>query len=181
MYIVTNLHLLKNISKWQTDYPLRLRKEEVFMNAIHRRRAFTLIEVLIVVIIMALLAATIIPQFSSSTSDAKKSSLDFNAHTMRSIIQMYRAQHNAYPTLTTNIDQLTKPTNIDGETSGANLIYGPYLLGPMPVNPYTNTNDVTTVSSAGNMPTGPGAQANKGWQYDQSNGGFYPNNAEFFQ
>ena len=44
------------------------------------RSAFTLIEVLIVVIIMAVLAATIIPQFSSSTNDAKNSSSCSIAH-----------------------------------------------------------------------------------------------------
>ena len=33
------------------------------------RNAFTLIEILIVVVIMAILAATIIPQFTSSTDD----------------------------------------------------------------------------------------------------------------
>ena len=38
-----------------------------------RRSAFTLIEVLIVVVIMAILAATIIPQFTDSTKDAKAS------------------------------------------------------------------------------------------------------------
>ncbi len=51
--------------------------------AIGRRNAFTLIEVLIVVIIMAVLAATIIPQFSSSTTDAKISSLKFNLAALR--------------------------------------------------------------------------------------------------
>ena len=47
----------------------------------NRRKAFTLIEALIVVIIMAVLAATIIPQFSTSTKDAKMSNLKFNLHT----------------------------------------------------------------------------------------------------
>ena len=75
----------------QTDI---IEKEEEIMNANVRRSAFTLIEVLIVVIIMALLAATIIPQFSTSTTDAKKSSLDFNLHTMRSLIEMYKVHHN---------------------------------------------------------------------------------------
>ncbi len=42
------------------------------MNANGCRSAFTLIEVLIIVIIMALLAATIIPQFSPSAMDEKK-------------------------------------------------------------------------------------------------------------
>ena len=64
------------------------------MNSNGRRSAFTLIEVLIVVVIMALLAATIIPQFSSSTSDAKKSALNFNLHTMRSQIGVYAVNHN---------------------------------------------------------------------------------------
>ena len=54
----------------------------------YRRSAFTLIEVLIVVVIMAVLAATIIPQFSASTEDAKTSQLSFNVHTMRSQIEL---------------------------------------------------------------------------------------------
>ena len=40
------------------------------MKTTERRSAFTLIEVLIVVVIMAILAATIIPQFTDSTKDA---------------------------------------------------------------------------------------------------------------
>ena len=36
-----------------------------------KKQGFTLVEVLIVVVIMAILAATIIPQFSDSTKDAK--------------------------------------------------------------------------------------------------------------
>ncbi len=59
----------------------------------HYRNAFTLIEVLIVVIIMAVLAATIIPQFSSSTEDAKRSTLEFNLHTIRSQIELYKVHH----------------------------------------------------------------------------------------
>mgnify|MGYP002626473716 CR=1 FL=1 len=39
-----------------------------------RHSGFTLVEVLIVVVIMAVLAATIIPQFSDSSKDAKVSS-----------------------------------------------------------------------------------------------------------
>ena len=71
----------------------------------NRRNAFTLIEVLIVVIIMAVLAATIIPQFSSSTNDAKLSSVKFNLHTIRSQIEMYKVHHSGgLPALATFAD-----------------------------------------------------------------------------
>ena len=49
---------------------------------------------LIVVVIMAILAATIIPQFTDSTKDAKASTTKFNLHTLRSQIELYRTQHN---------------------------------------------------------------------------------------
>src|SRR6476659_1356734 len=60
-----------------------------------RRSAFTLIEVLIVVVIMAILAATIIPQFTDSTKDAKQSTVRFNVHTLRSQIELYRTQRHS--------------------------------------------------------------------------------------
>lgn len=146
-----------------------------------RRSAFTLIEVLIVVIIMAVLAATIIPQFSSSTSDAKDSSLKFNLHTIRSQIEMYKVHHTGkVPALATFVDQMTKPSDINGSTtSGVNMIYGPYFQGEVPANPFNGKNTLVAVGTAGAIPTavvGGGA----GWQYDESNGGFYPNNSEYY-
>lgn len=145
-----------------------------------RRNGFTLIEVLIVVIIMAVLAATIIPQFSSSTSDAKTSSLKFNLHTIRSQIEMYKVHHmNKVPLLATFTDQMTKPTDVNGATTGSNLIYGPYFQGQVPANPFNGNNTLVAVATAGKEPTGIVA-GGAGWQYDESNGGFFPNNAEYY-
>jgi prepilin-type N-terminal cleavage/methylation domain-containing protein len=56
-------------------------------------RGFTLIELLIVVIIIAILAAIAIPQFSNSSGDAQEAALDANLATMRSAIELYRVQH----------------------------------------------------------------------------------------
>ena len=146
-----------------------------------RRNAFTLIEVLIVVIIMAVLAATIIPQFSSSTNDAKDSSLKFNLHTIRSQIEMYKVHHNGtVPALAKFTDQMTKPTDVDGNISGTNLIYGPYFQGQVPANPFNGNNTLVAVATAGKEPTGVVA-GGAGWQYDESNGGFFPNNAEYYK
>jgi general secretion pathway protein G len=144
-----------------------------------RRNAFTLIEVLIVVIIMAVLAATIIPQFASSTKDAQTSSLNFSIHSMRSQVEMYKIQHlGNYPALTKFVDQMTKPTNISGGTTG-DTPYGPYVTDEIPTNPFKDSNTLVAVATAGEKPTAIVA-GTAGWQYDESNGAFWPNNPEAY-
>ena len=65
----------------------------------HRLRSgFTLIEILIVVVILGILAAVIIPQFTNAADDASISSARTQLQTMRSQVELYRAQNGAYPT-----------------------------------------------------------------------------------
>src|SRR5215510_7974874 len=102
------------------------------------RSAFTLVEVLIVVVIMAILAATIIPQFTDSTKDAKSSTVQFNLHTLRSQIQLYRTQHNGTAPSATPAELLASTDATGAQGTGANFPYGPYLR-QLPVNPYSNS------------------------------------------
>lgn len=140
----------------------------------HPRDAFTLIEVLIVVIIMAVLAATIIPQFASSTDDAKDSALVFDLHTIRSQIQMYKVHHlGNYPAAATFIEQMTKKTDADGTVNASSGKYGPYIQGSFPANPYNSLSTVTTAADT------PAAQNTFGWQYNATTGGFYPANTDW--
>ena len=60
-------------------------------------RGFTLVELLIVVIILAILAAIIVPQFSASTNDAKAAALQSNLANLRSAIEFYYQEHGEYP------------------------------------------------------------------------------------
>jgi general secretion pathway protein G len=143
------------------------------------QRAFTLIEVLIVVVIMAVLAATIIPQFSSSTTDAKESSLGFNLHTIRSQIEMYKLHHNGkVPTFNDFAVQMTEKTDINGTQTGE-LLFGPYFQGDVPANPFNGSNALVKVATAGTEPNAVVA-GGAGWQYDETTGGFYPNNPEYY-
>lgn len=141
-----------------------------------RKSGFTLVEVLIVVVIMAILAATIIPQFTDSTSDAKASTTKFNLHTLRSQIELYKTQHNGVvPTGT--LVELTLSTDIDGnQGTGATFPYGPYIR-QIPDNPFTNSDTVTVITNdpavAADV-TGTG-----GWLYNATTGGIWIDHADY--
>ncbi len=146
----------------------------------NRRNAFTLIEVLIVVIIMAVLAATIIPQFSSSTNDAKLSSVKFNLHTIRSQIEMYKVHHSgSKPALATFADQMTKKTDINGVVSDTGA-YGPYFQGVVPANPFNNLNTLKTTTATTDADAKAAVDGTSGWLYNATTGDFFPNNAEYY-
>jgi general secretion pathway protein G len=141
-----------------------------------RRGAFTLIEVLIVVVIMAILAATIIPQFTDSTKDAKASTVQFNLHTLRSQIQLYRTQHNGTAPAAT-LAELMASTNASGATgTGAAYPYGPYLR-EVPVNAFTNSKTITTTTEdpLTTAPAGTG-----GWIYNPTTGGIWIDHATYY-
>jgi general secretion pathway protein G len=146
------------------------------MKTTERRSAFTLIEVLIVVVIMAILAATIIPQFTDSTKDAKSSTVQFNLHTLRSQIQLYRTQHNGLAPGNT-LTELMSATNAAGTVgSGVNFPYGPYLR-EVPVNPFTNSKTIKVIATD---PAAPGdVNTTDGWIYNTTSGGIWINHADY--
>jgi prepilin-type N-terminal cleavage/methylation domain-containing protein len=57
------------------------------------RSAFTLIEILIVVVILGILAAIVIPQFTDASQEASESSVKSTMQTVRSQIELYRVKH----------------------------------------------------------------------------------------
>jgi len=56
-------------------------------------RGFTLVEILIVVVILGILAAIVIPQFTEASTEARESSLVSDLQSLRSQIELYKAQH----------------------------------------------------------------------------------------
>lgn len=173
------------------------------MNISLRQRAahgFTLIELLIVVIIIAILAAIAIPQFSNSTADAQEAALDANLATVRSAIELYRVQHtNVFPgvnlssgggtacttangTLGTGAvatdvamrEQLTTYSNAAGQTcttAATGFTFGPYLRA-LPAESTTNVNTVTVINGVMTAP----AAGLTGWRYSLLGGQFTSNN-----
>jgi len=148
-----------------------------------RAHGFTLVEVLLVVVIVAVLAGVLIPRLTNSTEDAKASTLKHNLYVIEAQIEMYRAQHlNQYPAIKDNaLPQLTASTNAAGEigAQGPQYPFGPYLLEP-PMNPYDGGKAVTAVAVPGQEPTAVAGNLG-GWQYDATNGAIWPNNPEFYK
>src|SRR5688500_12752746 len=63
------------------------------------RKGFTLVEILIVVIILGILAAIVIPQFTSASQEARESSALSLLQTIRSQMELYKLQHgDKWPT-----------------------------------------------------------------------------------
>ncbi len=127
-----------------------------------KRIAFTLVELLIVVVILGILAAVVVPQFSDASTDAQLSSLMSNLKTIREQIERYRFQHNGkYPSNVAQFErQMTEQTDADGSPG---TDFGPYLQ-PIPENPFDNSNAVkSTLNGSG------------GWYYKNSTGEFRAN------
>ena len=133
-----------------------------------------MVEVLIVVVIMAVLAATIIPQFSDSTRDAKRNTAIFNLHTLRNQIQLYKSQHDGkVPSVT--LIELTSKTDAQGNVgTTATFVYGPYVTS-VPDNPITGSNKIT--ATATNPPTAATGAADAGWLYHVATGNMWLDDA----
>ena len=89
-------------------------------------KGFTLVELLIVVIILAILAAIVVPQFASTTNDARDSAADSTLTGLRAAIDLYYQQHvdpatglNVYPGSITAV-----PTTACTGTPGAGVATG---------------------------------------------------------
>ena len=116
---------------------------------------FTLVEILIVVVILGILAAIVVPQFTSASESARSSSMSTVLQTIRSQLELYQVQHNGdYPTLAQMWDNLTETTDIDGDLAGVD--FGPYLQKP-PANPFTGTSVIAADNSGD-------------WQYTAASG-----------
>jgi len=156
-----------------------------------KARGFTLVELLIVVIILAILAAIVVPQFADSANDARQSAYSTNLGNLRAVVELYRQQHGSYPgavgaTAGTCVNgaavvsavgsaafatQLSKYTNAAGQActgfDATQFRFGPYLREGVPVNPLGTTATVTVVT-AGTLGLASGGTG--GWRFDSVTG-----------
>jgi len=140
-----------------------------------RKGGFTLVEILIVVIILGILAAIVIPQFTSASQDARKNSLTSQLQTLRSQIELYKLQHlDQLPDDliggTPVWDQLTTKTNNVGDTGTTTAYpFGPYLQSA-PVNSLNGKNAMLVVTADQTLGGALTGGTDKGFVINSSNG-----------
>ena len=133
-------------------------------------RAFSLLELAIVVAIIAVIAAIGIPRLSRGTRGAAKSAVVGNLAVLRQAIHFFVAEHaDTYPTVADIAEQLTQYTDALGHaqaTKDTTHIYGPYLrrVPPLPVGVRKGATGIAAAD-------GPGV----GWIYDESDGSIKAN------
>ena len=144
-------------------------------------KAFTLVELMIIVAILGILAAIVIPQMQGNTIFAKESTVKDTLRTWRSQIELYKMQHGGLAPGYIKIgaiavaasdaklrDQFIGTSTLSGDSVSSTIPTAPYLYGPylkaMPMNPFNNKNTISYVS-AGTLFSAVADGTSSGWLY----------------
>ena len=135
------------------------------------KKGFTLVEILIVVVILGILAAIVIPQFTNASTSAKDSSVRSDLQMFRSQIELYKLQHNeALPSAAAVGLTLAMTAGTD-VLGAAGTDYGPYMQ-KLPTNPFNNLATIREEATTSATTTA-GANTH-GWVLCTTDGSFYP-------
>jgi general secretion pathway protein G len=93
-------------------------------------QGFTLIELIVVMLILAILAAMIVPRIVSRTSDAKISAAKGDLVNVAKMLDTFRIDTGRYPSTEEGLESLrSAPGDITGWK-------GPYSTKPLPLDPW---------------------------------------------
>jgi general secretion pathway protein G len=131
---------------------------------------------MIVVVILGILAAIVMPQFSDAAHVAREKVLKEDLRFLRHQIAVFAIQHTDHapgyaagvPSAATFADQMTKFTDVQGnvsDTQDATYKFGPYLQ-KVPENPITGKNTIRMIADNAAMPAS--AAGTDGWIYQAS-------------
>lgn len=113
------------------------------------RRAFSLVELTIVIVIIGILAAMAIPRLSRGSAGAAEAALKQNLAIMRQALHLCAAEHGGvYPDVHLVVSALTRKTAANYDDDGRNpaCVLGPYLvkIPPLPVGARAGQTGITT-------------------------------------
>lgn len=140
-------------------------------------RAFTLIEILVVVVLLGVIAAIVVPAIGRTANGARETTLAMNLNLLRRFIPVYTSQHKEVPPGYPDGDTSSPPTaeafiaqaklasNGDGRTAERGTpgyTLGPYL-SKIPANPFNRLETLQVLADDEDFPALP--DNNNGWVY----------------
>ena len=146
------------------------------------RRAFTLVELVMVVSIIGVISAIAVPRIANASGKASARALQATLTNVRKAIDCYYAEHDRFPGYNPSdgsinndmfVKQLLEYSDRNGFTNPtltAPFLYGPYLRAPFPKNPATKF-DTVYVKAQRSSPD-PSGGSSYGWIAVLSNGDF---------
>ena len=131
------------------------------------KNGFTLVEILVIVVLLGILAAIIVPQFTGASNETRTSALLTNLRRIRTQIEFYKFQHNEQlPAVTgeTSNDFIRRMTSKTDAAGNVGNDFGPYMQS-IPDNPF---NDLSTVRIDGAV----SGSNTDGWRFNTTTGAF---------
>ena len=127
-----------------------------------RSRGFTLVEILIVVVILGILAAIVIPQFTSASQEALRGALQSQLQTISSQVELYRVQ-NAGQLPDTDA---TAPVGDAADEEGWGVMVSGSYLKERPFNGFTSSAELIVGTEGDQLAAG--ERAGEGWVFVES-------------
>lgn len=124
------------------------------------KRGFTLIELVMVIVILGILAATALPRFIDLSTKTRENTARGILGSVRAAIAIQYSSNAAY-----GVTPLI-PSTIEAALFQANQI------PDVPLEPYSNSNNVEVGTGTPTGTTG-------GWYYDSANGRVYINHTDY--
>ncbi|MFN7020379.1 MAG: type IV pilin protein [Phycisphaerales bacterium] len=128
--------------------------------SLRRNAAFTLIELIVVIVVLAILSGVAIPKYLDYSAKAKESACKGTLGAARSAIA------NWYANQLVTTGTAAYPTLVQIQTTGT------VFQESIPTNPFNNSN---TIKAATYSATNPPVSGNAGWNYDAASGKFWAN------
>ena len=126
------------------------------------KRAFSLVELMIVVAILGILAAIALPTFQGHVSEARQAAAKENLHILRNAIEFYATQHNGVPPGYPDNDPSNEPYTLFFIVQ---LVNSGKYISKLPANPFNGIRGVKTIGNNEDFPTGHVLLDLYGWIY----------------